>query len=134
MATVLLVGSDEAMLEGLAQLLVASGHATTLARTLTDAIRLASAEPPLVTLVERALGVSGEALRLPQRGGGALVLYRGADDPTEPLPGAVRRATLAELTLPLERHRLLALVQHVESRARRTGRVRSETPPEHHIP
>ncbi len=130
MTRVLLVGSDEAVVEGLAQMLVAAGHRTSLAATIGDAIRIAAAEKPLVTLVERSRGESGEVLRVPQTEGGALVLYRVADGDAPPLPGAVRRATLAELTLPLERHRLLALVQHVETRALRTGRGRVETPPD----
>ena len=132
MATVLLVGSDDAMLEGLAQMLLATGHRAIVARTVSEAMQVAAADSPLVTLVERSRGVTGEVLRLPQTGGGALVLYRSPDEEVPPLPGAVRRATLAELLLPLERHRLLTLVQHLESRARRTGRGRIDTPPEHH--
>jgi hypothetical protein len=38
----------------------------------------------------------------------------------------LKRATLAELSLPLERHRLLALIQYVQSRARAAGRESSE--------
>jgi hypothetical protein len=43
---------------------------------------------------------------------------------------------MAELTLPLERHRLLALIQRVEERARVTGRGArgTDTPPEQRAP
>jgi len=44
------------------------------------------------------------------------------------LAPALQRALLADLALPLERNRLLALVQHVEERARATGRRSHDTP------
>ena len=45
-----------------------------------------------------------------------------------PLPSALVRLVLADLTLPLERNRLLALVHRVADRARVTGRETGETP------
>jgi hypothetical protein len=129
MATVVLLGSDVALLEGVAQTLATAGHRPALTRTPSDVCELASSCPPLVLIVEREFGA--EAARVPLAPGGALLLYRSADEPDAPLPAAVRRATLAELTLPLERHRLLALVGYVEERAARTGRARVPTPPEH---
>jgi hypothetical protein len=43
------------------------------------------------------------------------------------LPPKLQRATLAHLVLPLERQRLVALVQSFDSRSRTTGRaVREE--------
>ena len=41
---------------------------------------------------------------------------------------ALARLVLADLTLPLERNRLLALVHRVADRARVTGRESGETP------
>ena len=49
------------------------------------------------------------------------------------LPPTLQRAVLANITLPLERQRLVALVQHVAERVRTTGR-RRDTPPERHAP
>jgi hypothetical protein len=42
------------------------------------------------------------------------------------LSPTVQRAVLADLTLPLERNRLVALVQHVGQRAQATGRGRTD--------
>ena len=122
MATILLIGSDEPALEGLAQALSAAGHRTSIARTLAEAADSAALDPPLITLVERGCAATSEFLRLPLTPGGALVVYRTDDSDAPPLPTVVQRATLADLSLPLERQRLLALVQHVEERAKMTGR------------
>jgi hypothetical protein len=131
MAAVLLIGSDVALLEGIAQTLAGAGHRTRLAETATEAEEHAPPTPPLVTVVERA--AAEDALPLPLAPGGALILYRGTDEPASPLSAAVQRAVLADLALPLERHRLLALVAYVEERAARTGRSRDQTPPEHRV-
>ena len=69
-------------------------------------------------------------LAVPIAAGGARVLYRpAATRPTALLP-ALQRAVLADLTLPLERHRLAALVQSIGDRAQATGRTPRHTPPE----
>src|SRR5215207_8740499 len=129
MARVVLVGSDVALLEGLAQMLAAAGHRPNVT-TSAAAHETLRANPPLVLLAERRLG--GELSRSPLSPGGALVLFRTADDEdTTALPAAAQRAALADLTLPLERHRLLALVAYVEERAETTGRTRIQTPPAH---
>jgi len=133
MATILLVGTDVPLLEGLAQTLAAVGHNTHLAATLAEAMEVAAAEPPLVAVIDRALiQPMGDPLRLPLARGGTLVVYRPDGASASPLPVALQRAALADLKLPLERHRLVALLQHVESRARTTGRDRLPTPPERH--
>ena len=133
MATILLVGTDVPLLEGLAQTLAAGGHNTRLAATLAEAMEVASAEPPLVAVIDRSLiQPKSDQLRIPLARGGTIVVYRPDGASAGPLPVAVQRATLADLTLPLERHRLVALLQHVESRARTTGRDRLPTPPERH--
>ena len=133
MATILLVGTDVPLLEGLAQTLAAVGHNTRLASTLAEAMEVASAEPPLVAVIERSLiQPVGDPLRLPLARGGTIVVYRPDGATAGPLPVALQRAALADLKLPLERHRLVTLLQHVEARARTTGRDRSTTPPERH--
>jgi len=133
MATILLVGTDVPLLEGLAQTLAAVGHNTHLAATLAEAMEVAIAEPPLMAVIDRALiQPVGDPLRIPLARGGTLVVYRPDGAVASPLPVALQRAALADLKLPLERHRLVALLQHVESRARTTGRDRVQTPPERH--
>ena len=134
MAIVFLIGSEDALLEGLAQTLAAAGHQPRVFHGVADAHARARGEVPLVAIVERSLAVSDPAaLRLPLAVGGATLLYRsGAEAAANgALSLAVQRLVMAELTLPLERHRLLALIQRVEERARVTGRgTRTDTPPE----
>ena len=135
MASILVLGTDETLLEGLAQTLVAAGHQPVLAASVSEAMQLAARSRPLVAVVERGLATAAsEALRVPLLAGGALILFHPADaastaPPAAP-PAALQRLMLADLTLPLERHRLVALVQRVEERARATGRWRRQTPPE----
>ncbi len=133
MAKILLVGTETALLEGLMQTLAAVGHSAEIAGSIGDALRRESRDLPLVTVVDRALAIGdAQALRLPVARGGALVLYHHGTAALEgATPSALQRSVLAELALPLERHRLLAIIQHVEDRARSTGRDRLPTPPEH---
>ena len=56
--------------------------------------------------------------------------HAASTPPPAALPPSLQRTTLAELALPLERHRLVALVQSVEERARRTGRSKASSEPE----
>ena len=132
MTHVMLVGGDAALLEGLAQSLATQGHAPRVARTLAEARELSTASPPLVLVVDRALAsaAGAELLSTPLASGGARLLYRTASAPLAPLLPALQRAVLADLTLPLERHRLAALVQSVGERARLSGRTPRQTPPE----
>ena len=133
MATILLVGTDVPLLEGLAQTLAAVGHNTRLAGTIAEAMEVASADPPLVAVIDRTLILStGDPLRIPLARGGALMVYRPDGASAGPLPVTLQRAALADLKLPLERHRLVTLLQHVEARARTTGRDCLPTPPERH--
>ena len=129
MTQILLVGTDEPLLEGLAQSLAALGHTPRTAHSLAEARELAAVTPPMVVVVDRALatGAMADALGIPLASGGALLLYRTVGSLNLTLPHAVQRQVLANLTLPLERNRLAALVQHVRDRARATGRG---TPPE----
>ena len=145
MAPIVLIGSDASLLEGIAQTLGTAGLRSRIASSPAEAAQRRGEEPPLVLIVERALVVRdrearAELLRLPLAPGGAVLLYRPGggpgdveDDAEAALPAPLRRTTLAELTLPLERHRLVALVHSIESRAERTGRGRRQTPPENRV-
>jgi DNA-binding NtrC family response regulator len=132
MTYVMLVGTDAALLEGLAQSLAGLGHRPVVAASLTDARELASANPPLVFVVDRAIASSAgaELLAVPIAAGGARILYRVASEAPAPLLPALQRAVLADLTLPLERHRLSALCQSVGDRAKTTGKAPRNTPPD----
>ena len=122
MATILLLGSDEALLEGLAQSLTALGHRPLMPHDVSEAIDIASRNPPLLAVVAQAsLRDDPRALRIPVLPGGATVLYRTPNALSTMIAGA-QRNVLAELVLPLERNRLLALVHHLEERVRVTGR------------
>jgi len=132
MTYVLLVGGDVALLEGLSQSLGALGYATMATQELREARDMAASRVPLIAVVEaNAAAMScADALGIPLAPGGALVLYNvSGTGPAPVLPPTLQRAVLANITLPLERQRLVALVQHVAERVRTTGR-RRDTPPE----
>jgi DNA-binding response OmpR family regulator len=126
---ILLVGSDSALLEGLAQSFAARRCAICVTTALTEALESASRNPPLVAVIERTLAVTspGKTLALPLAPGGAVVLFHSSSDDTAPLVPGLQRALLADLALPLERHRLFALVQRVAERAQASGRHPPET-------
>jgi CheY-like chemotaxis protein len=135
----LLIGPDDALLEGLAQLLAGAGHGVHTAHSVGDAVEQARQSPPLLIVIDRGSVVSdhGEsASRIPLAPGGAFVLYRATSDQggSLALAHAIARQTLADLSLPLERQRLVALAQYVKARARESGRVRFDTPPERRAP
>ncbi|HKW47207.1 MAG TPA: hypothetical protein VJN70_07170 [Gemmatimonadaceae bacterium] len=132
----LLVGSDGALLEGLSQSLGALGYATMATQELRDARDLAASRAPLIAVVESNLAATSytDALGIRLAPGGALVLYNVTGKGHAPvLSPTLQRAVLANITLPLERQRLVALVQHVADRVRTTGR-RRDTPPERTVP
>jgi len=132
----LLVGSDGALLEGLSQSLGALGYATMATHELRDARDLATSRAPLIAVVEATLAAAShaDALGISLAAGGALVLYNVTGKGQAPvLSPTLQRAVLANITLPLERQRLVALVQHVAERVRTTGR-RRDTPPERRAP
>lgn len=133
MSSILVIGQDEALLEGLAQMLAHEGFAVQTATNASDAVDLAASHRPLVAVVERSIAAAYPELgRLPLDAGGALLIYDIGEQVLEPLPSSLQRLVLAELSLPLERHRLVALVHRVEERVRVTGR-RSAPPPERHV-
>lgn len=129
---VLLIGADAALLEGLSQSFAALGYSTQVTTTLHDGRDAAADSPPVLAVLERKLAEqsSSEALAIQLMRGGALVLYHGANDARPTIPMALQRSVMAELTLPLERNRLIALAQHVQERVRTTGRGSRTTPPE----
>ena len=129
---VLLVGPDSALLEGLSQSFAALGYSPRVRETLHEAREAASAKIPLLAVVDSALASesSADALAISLAPGGALVLYHSASESRPSVSPTLQRSVLADLTLPLERKRLMALAQHVSERVRATGRTQRRTPPE----
>jgi len=132
MTNILLVGSELPLLEGLSQSLASAGFTPIVAGSLSEGRELASQHPPLIAVISRAFAASAsaETLSIPLAPGGALMLYRTVGSLLVTLSPSVQRAVLADLTLPLERNRLLALVHHVGDRVRATGRGRTSGPTE----
>ena len=123
MALLLIVGTDAALIEGMSQTLTGAGHEVMFARGLAEAIEAVGDLRPLVLLVERsAIDEIRSTLRVPQAEGGAILVFHPEDTVSPSLPHRLQRATLAELELPLERQRLLALIRYVEKRAHTVGR------------
>ncbi|HKO14929.1 MAG TPA: hypothetical protein VJU87_01765 [Gemmatimonadaceae bacterium] len=123
-AMIVLVGADAALLEGLSQSLGARGYRARVTADLREARELAAERAPLIALVDRELAARSpsSALAMPLAPGGAIVLYHHSGVDSTTLVPAMQRTVMADLALPLERHRLVALVQHVEERARAAGR------------
>jgi DNA-binding NtrC family response regulator len=130
-AKVILVGADVALLEGLAQTLIGLGHDISFAATVAEAAGSLSEDLPALAVVScEALEEAGMGMTLPLTPGGAMIVYGTSHDDQPFLPTKLQRATLAHLVLPLERHRLMALVQSFENRSRTTGRSAHEEPDE----
>ena len=129
---VLLVGADAALLEGLAQSFAAVGYAPQVASSLHEAREAAIAAAPLLAVVDGELAAEANAdtLAIPLAPGGALVLYHTTVDMRPTISPTLQRSVMADLSLPLERNRLMALAQHVQDRVRATGRGTRNTPPE----
>jgi len=131
---ILLVGGNTALLEGLAQALANSGQRVVAAHSLDEAAELQARHPPVLTVAERSLVADAEPaksfLHGTLAGGGALVTYREAGDTSRALPAVLARHVLADLVLPLERNRLVALAEHVVTRAKAVGREADVTRPD----
>lgn len=129
---VLLVGEDAALLEGLSQSFAGLGYTPLVATSLHDAREIAADVVPLLAVVERDLAqrATSDALAIKLAAGGALLLFHQTDASKPAIPMGLQRSVMADLALPLERNRLMALAQHVQERARTTGRSRRPTPPE----
>lgn len=131
MATILLIGTDGALLEGVAQLLAGSGHLTATAHSLAEGRAIAALQQPLAVLVDTGLAREDpQGIPAPMARGGAVLLYRTDERPSAVIPPVLQRLVLADLALPLERHRLLTLVRCMADRALVTGR--REQPQERH--
>ena len=129
MAKVILVGADVALMEGLAQTLIGLGHDVSFAATVAEAAGSLSENLPALAVVScEALEEAGMGMTLPLTPGGAMIVYGTSHDDQPFLPTKLQRATLAHLVLPLERHRLVALVQSFDHRSRTTGRSTREEP------
>lgn len=127
MAKVILVGADVALLEGLAQTLIGLGHNVSFAATVAEAAGSLSEDLPALAVVSsQALEEAGVGMTLPLTPGGAMIVYGTSHDDQPFLPTKLQRSTLAHLVLPLERHRLVALVQSFDHRSRTTGRSTRE--------
>jgi len=123
MASILLVGTDTALIEGISQTLSAAGHQLFFANSLADAREAAGDIRPMVVLVERsAIDEIRSTLRIPLVETGAMLIFQAEGSIAPPLPHRVQRGALAQLELPLEKQRLLALVRYVENRAQIVGR------------
>jgi hypothetical protein len=126
-AKVILVGADTALLEGLAQTLLGLEHKVLFATTVGEAGAMANGTTPALTVISSAaLEDAGIGATLPLSLGSALIVYGSSHDERPFLPPRLQRATLAHLVLPLERHRLVALIQSFENRSRTTGRSTHE--------
>lgn len=126
MANVLVVGTDEALVDEIGRMLSGAGHGIRLASALADDRRdgdgAGGTGRVLVVLADRRLPAEEIVRRAGEAGpGSALLLYRPEEDAL-PLSATLQRLAMADLTLPLEQHRLLALIQRIEERARATGR------------
>ena len=110
-------------------MLAHAGHVPHTAHSVHDAIEVAAMSRPLVAIVERNLALANpEVARLPLEGGGSFLMYHSGEATRPALAAGLQRLVLAELDLPLERNRLLALVQRIDERTRATGRRADESP------
>ena len=127
MASILIVGSDVALLEGVAQTLVGAGHHVAVAKDIPEALETLHGRRPLIALVHsEELIARAQMLNSALVHGGALLAFHCDDDDRITLPFNVKRTTLATLRLPLERQRMLALVRYIENRAHAAGREPGE--------
>ena len=129
---VLLVGEDAALLEGLSQSFAALGYAPRVADALHWARENGQNQAPLIAVISGVLAAESPAdvMAIPLAPGGVFVLYHTTVDSRPAITPSLQRAVMADLTLPLERNRLMALAQHVSERVRVTGRAQRRTPPE----
>ena len=130
MSVTLVIGSDDSVLEGIAQALGAAGHRSHVVRSIAEAAAALMEVRPVVALVERSCASDPDFQRLRLPPGTAVVLYRRDDVTTPALPAVVQRAVLADIVLPWERQRLVTMVQRLTERAVATGRTGRDTPPE----
>lgn len=122
---VLIVGGDTAVQEGLLQSIRSAGLRAASCADAQEARESATESPPLALVVHVDAAHGGNTPpQLPIRAGGAVVLFRDDAQSEASAPQAFGRTVVAQLVLPLERARLLALLSHLVGRARITGRDR----------
>lgn len=127
---VLMVGGDAALREGVLQLLRATGVSGMGCDDVSCASEMAAETPPLALVMDVKLSTVQEgAGRIPLLPGGAVILFREGVSAARPTQQVFGRSLVAELSLPLERARLLALLQRIVARARITGRDRRAAEP-----
>jgi hypothetical protein len=126
---VLIVGGDPAVQEGVLQSVRAAGLDAEACPDVRCASDAAAESPPVALVVHIDHASTGEELRrmalLP---GGVIILFHDSDRAGASSRQSFGRAVIAELRLPLERARLIALLNRVVERARITGR--DKRPPE----
>ena len=74
----IVIGPDDALLEGLAQLLVGAGHRVRVAHSIDEAAEVAQHFPPLLFVTDRETVAGSGAARLaslPMAPGGAVVIF-----------------------------------------------------------
>jgi hypothetical protein len=122
---ILVVGRDAALLEGISQALAALAHPIKAAASLEEARDVAPTHGFDVAVVQRALLEGTEPV--PIRPGGVLVLFRSAGERTTraTLSPSLARLLLADVELPLERQRLVALIRATLMRMRAGDRAES---------
>ena len=117
MARVILVGSDPALLEGLAQSLVSFDHEVVFAGSIPE-IPIESNAPALLVISAEVLEETGAGTTIPLPFGSSMIVYGASHSGRPFLSPRLQRATLGYLVLPLERHRLIALAHSFDSRSR----------------
>lgn len=129
-AAVLVVGPWAPELEAVAQALAAAEIPSTGVVEPDDALATARARPPIAVLMAGATARAMPALlTLPIAPGGAVLLWHPFDATAVALAAVpVHRLVLADLALPLERHRLVSLVRHLIARSRDAGHTATGRP------
>jgi DNA-binding NtrC family response regulator len=127
---VVIVGGDAALQEGVLQAMRSAGFRAEAFRDAASARDATADAPPLALVVHvNEARRSGAATQIPLRPGGAVILFRDGEHTGASAEQAFGRAVVAELSLPLERARLTALVSRIVERARVTGRDRQPPDP-----
>lgn len=119
MASVLIIGAQHDLLETVVLTLEGAGFRVDVRPSVEAAGTVAAATPPIAVVIERSLAAADpSAFSLPTLQGGAFILFRTADDAPDVYSPSLARAAMAELTLPLEKQRLTALLQRLVERHR----------------
>src|SRR5438105_1902640 len=113
--------------KGSRRTLMGFGHDVLFAATVGEVAGALNEDRPAIAVVSaEALEDDGLGTTLPITPGGAIIVYGKSHTEKPFLPPKLQRSTLAHLILPLERQRLIALVQSFDIRSRTTGRSRRE--------